>query len=221
MNEHPKQRTAALIDEAFPAPTAYAVEAKPAQTISDVMMDLVDRLGSEADAVDPRAWTHLLVYAPGQEDGKRYRWLTEDHADSETRARCRSIIESMGVRSYSATSRDIDLAMSECATPPAPSVADAAGAKDAERFLTESDMASLFTFVSQVTDSDADGYTASKETMKRLAEIGCVESKGFGRYAPTMFGLWLIDSVFEQNASLPLLTRADYNAKSAKESGND
>ncbi|BAO88964.1 hypothetical protein [Caballeronia cordobensis] len=35
-----------------------------AQPISDFMMDLVDRLGSEADAVDPRAWKHLLVYAP-------------------------------------------------------------------------------------------------------------------------------------------------------------
>ncbi|WP_250519516.1 hypothetical protein [Caballeronia sp. NCTM1] len=117
---------------------------------------------------------------------------------------------------------DYWLYSSHVAAPPAPSVADAAGASEAERFLTESDMASLFTFVSQVTDTDADGYTASKETMKRLAEIGCVESKGFGRYAPTMFGLWLIDSVFEQNSSLPLLTRADYNAKSAamaKEAG--
>lgn len=97
--------------------------------------------------------------------------------------------------------------------------ADTAGASDAERFLTENDMAALFMFVSQCEDSDADGYTARKETMTRLAEIGCVESKGFGRYAPTMFGLWLIESAFEQNPSLPLLTRADYNAKSAKESG--
>lgn len=86
---------------------------KLAQPISDAMMDLADRLGSEADAVDPRAWSHLLIYAPGQQDGKRYRWLTEDHADRETRAQCRSIIDSIGVRSYSATSRDIDLVMGE------------------------------------------------------------------------------------------------------------
>lgn len=35
-----------------------------AQSVSDEMMDLVDRLGSEYDEVDPRAWGHLLVYAP-------------------------------------------------------------------------------------------------------------------------------------------------------------
>ncbi|WP_343618762.1 helix-turn-helix transcriptional regulator [Ralstonia sp.] len=35
-----------------------------AKPISDEMMDLVDRLGSESDKVDPRAWEHLLIYAP-------------------------------------------------------------------------------------------------------------------------------------------------------------
>jgi hypothetical protein len=88
-------------------------EAPRARPVSDAMMDLADRLGSEAEDVDPRAWAHLLVYAPNQEDGKRYRWLTEDHRDAETRARCRSIIDSMGVRSYSATSRDIDAALAK------------------------------------------------------------------------------------------------------------
>jgi hypothetical protein len=39
-----------------------------AQPISDAMMDLVDRLGSEASEVDPRAWKHLLVYAPERAD---------------------------------------------------------------------------------------------------------------------------------------------------------
>jgi hypothetical protein len=39
-----------------------------AQPISDAMMDLVDRLGSEASEVEPRAWTHLLVYAPERAD---------------------------------------------------------------------------------------------------------------------------------------------------------
>lgn len=35
-----------------------------AQSVSDDMMNLADRLGSEYDDVDPRAWKHLLVYAP-------------------------------------------------------------------------------------------------------------------------------------------------------------
>jgi hypothetical protein len=39
--------------------------------ISDAMMDLVDRLGSEASEVDPRAWKHLLVYAPERADAER------------------------------------------------------------------------------------------------------------------------------------------------------
>lgn len=37
---------------------------KKAPPISDAMMDLVDRLGSEYDKVDPRAWEYLLIYAP-------------------------------------------------------------------------------------------------------------------------------------------------------------
>jgi hypothetical protein len=39
-------------------PVAYA------KSISDELMDCVDRLGSEYDQVDPRVWKHLLVYAP-------------------------------------------------------------------------------------------------------------------------------------------------------------
>lgn len=33
-------------------------------TVSDDMMDVVDRLGSEHDEADPRAWDHMLIYAP-------------------------------------------------------------------------------------------------------------------------------------------------------------
>jgi hypothetical protein len=85
-----------------------------AQIISDAMMDLADRLGHEWKSADPRAWSHLLVYAPtttDSEDAARFRWLTEDHADAETRAQRRNILDSMDVRSYSAACRDIDLAM--------------------------------------------------------------------------------------------------------------
>jgi hypothetical protein len=50
---------------AYPTAPAQSCGAQP---ISDAMMDLVDRLGSEAKDVDPRAWAHLLVYAPSGED---------------------------------------------------------------------------------------------------------------------------------------------------------
>lgn len=33
-------------------------------TVSEDMMDVVDRLGSEHDEVDSRAWDHMLIYAP-------------------------------------------------------------------------------------------------------------------------------------------------------------
>lgn len=39
-------------------------EVDVAPTISQAMMDVVDRLGSEYDQVDPRCWDHMLVYAP-------------------------------------------------------------------------------------------------------------------------------------------------------------
>ena len=35
-----------------------------ARSLSSELMDCVDRLGSEADTVDPRVWDHLLIYAP-------------------------------------------------------------------------------------------------------------------------------------------------------------
>ena len=39
-----------------------------APSLTDELMDCVDRLGSEADTVDPRVWQHLLVYAPKPEE---------------------------------------------------------------------------------------------------------------------------------------------------------
>lgn len=36
------------------------------RSLTDELMDCVDRLGSESDTVDPRVWEHLLVYAPKQ-----------------------------------------------------------------------------------------------------------------------------------------------------------
>ena len=46
-------------------------------------------------------------------DAARYRWLTDDHTDLEMRQRIASIWESIGQRSYSRTSANIDAAMLE------------------------------------------------------------------------------------------------------------
>lgn len=46
-----------------------------------------------------------------EEDAKRYRWLTYDHDDKQTRAMCREILNRMSALSYSAASTAIDLAI--------------------------------------------------------------------------------------------------------------
>lgn len=48
-----------------------------------------------------------------QYDAMRFRWLTEDHADPETRAKCRELLRRMAVMSYSAACADIDSAMAQ------------------------------------------------------------------------------------------------------------
>ena len=47
-------------------------------------------------------------------DAKRLRWLLEDH-DTDTRDRCRELLERMPAMSYSAATAAIDVAMVECA----------------------------------------------------------------------------------------------------------
>jgi len=54
-----------------------------ARSLTDELMDCVDRLGSEADSVDPRVWEHLLVYAPKLEK-QAPRW----HFGEATPAMC-------------------------------------------------------------------------------------------------------------------------------------
>ena len=52
---------------AFAQDVAAALAARQpvrSSTVSEDMMDVVDRLGSEHDEVDPRAWDHMLIYAP-------------------------------------------------------------------------------------------------------------------------------------------------------------
>ena len=57
-----------------------------ARPLTDELMDCVDRLGSEADLVDPRVWDHLLVYAPKAEPVQEpVAWLTPRTLDSYMR----------------------------------------------------------------------------------------------------------------------------------------
>lgn len=53
------------------------------------------------------------VLEAAQNDAMRFRWLTEDHADPETRAKCRELLSRMGVMTYSSACRDIDSAMAQ------------------------------------------------------------------------------------------------------------
>ena len=99
--------------------------------------------------------------------------------------------------------------LSSASLAPAAPLSDA---KDAE-FINEDDFSILFDFNEQAHDSEADGYTASKEEIKRLAELGVVQSLGFGRYSVTSFGSWLIEKRFEQDARLPLRTSAEHEKR--------
>lgn len=51
-------------ERAGKGPCDIPARREPANSISDAMMDLVDRLGHEWKDVDPRAWSRLLIYAP-------------------------------------------------------------------------------------------------------------------------------------------------------------
>jgi hypothetical protein len=46
------------------------------ESTTNMMMALADRLGELPDDVDPRAWTHLLVYAPDDFDS----WYASPYA---------------------------------------------------------------------------------------------------------------------------------------------
>jgi hypothetical protein len=86
----------------------------------------------------------------------------------------------------------------------------------ANRFLKEDDFAALFTFHSQCSDSECDGYTERPETMERLAELGVVQRLIGGRgkrYGTTAFGAWLVEAAFSQNPGWPLRTTAEHNKR--------
>lgn len=84
-------------------------------------------------------------------------------------------------------------------------------AEPASQWVSVGDFANLLTFHDQAGDCDADGYTVNKDAMRRLAELGVVQSFGFGRYSVSSFGAWLIEAHFEQHPGLPLQTAAEWN----------
>lgn len=88
------------------------------------------------------------------------------------------------------------------------SPAPAPNALDAETaFLQETDQYLLHRFIE--TSEDDESYDISKDEVKRLANLGVLESCGFGRYGVTMFGYWAHERFWHQNPSLPLKTNAD------------
>lgn len=50
-----------------------------------------------------------------EKDAERYRWLTEDHADRETRTKCREILDRMATMSYGAACEAIHVARVDAA----------------------------------------------------------------------------------------------------------
>jgi len=95
-----------------------------------------------------------------------------------------------------------------------------ADTRDAERwgsepvtgtpFLQEEDQHLLDRFIE--TTEDNEGFDIGKEAIKRLANLGVVESLGFGRYGVTVFGYWVHEHYWYQNPSLPLKTNLDRDA---------
>lgn len=81
------------------------------------------------------------------------------------------------------------------------------------QFLQEADQHLLHRFIE--TTEDGEGYDIGKDAVKRLAELGVVQSFGFGRYGVTMFGYWAHERFWLQNPGLPLLTNADRDARAA------
>ena len=74
-------------------------------------------------------------------------------------------------------------------------------------YLTEGDLGSLMRF--QETTDDREGYDIAKSAIKRLADLGVVQSHGFGKYSVTAFGSFALEHSFLQNPALPLVTDMD------------
>lgn len=91
----------------------YLIRLTRSASLFRVVMGMAVLLDPANKLVDPDADT--LEHHPAMlADGARLRWLTRDHADPDTRARCRELLERMPMMSYSAATADIDAAMREC-----------------------------------------------------------------------------------------------------------
>lgn len=89
----------------------------------------------------------------------------------------------------------------------APAVAAPAQAGETTQYLLPDDLAALARFIE--TTEDDQSYDIGKAAIKRLAELGAVQSHNFGRYSITAFGHWL----HEQSSPLPLLLNSDRDAR--------
>lgn len=80
------------------------------------LMALRNAVGMMAEARRADAAEWHAMYDGSKEahaDARRFRWLTEDHAEPAVRDRVRSIMQSMPTRSLSGARIDIDAAMDE------------------------------------------------------------------------------------------------------------
>lgn len=60
----PEQEPVAILFGTLPVYDTTPPPQRHLESTTDMMMELADRLGELPDDVDPRAWSHLLVYAP-------------------------------------------------------------------------------------------------------------------------------------------------------------
>jgi hypothetical protein len=77
--------------------------------------------------------------------------------------------------------------------------------------LSDADWKAFHRFCECADDSDSGGYDVSKEKMARLAELGVVQFKHFGRYQVTAFGSYLRGIAENEAQPLPLKTYAEYD----------
>lgn len=86
-----------------------------------------------------------------------------------------------------------------------------------EQWVQADDRAALARFYECAMDSESGGHDVPKQTMARLAEIGLVQSKGFGRYQVTTFGDYVLGATGALGGyALPLKTYAEYNEESRR-----
>lgn len=74
-------------------------------------------------------------------------------------------------------------------------------------YLQPADLGDLMRF--QETTDDSEGYDISKTAIKRLVELGVMQSHGFGKYSITAFGHFALEHMFSQKPALPLMTNDD------------